>query len=106
VENGSQVQKNWHALTDLVSLSSTAHAYWYFMVISCDGLYVANCGHPTINDLIRIVDHDENDLSTEQGTTINFTCPPSMSFTGQNSITCMENGEWHPHPNTILCEKG
>ena len=83
----------------------------YFVVIkSYDGLYVtvtvANCGHPMINEHVGVINYDENDLPTEQGTTINLTCPPAMSFTGQNSIICMENGVWEPDPTSILCKEG
>ena len=72
----------------------------------CDGLYVANCGHPMINSLIGVVDYDNDDLPTEQGATINFTCPPNMSFNGTNSITCMDNGKWEPDPSNIHCKQG
>jgi hypothetical protein len=110
MENGIQIREQWHALK--VSLSGIAHDYLRFVVIkiilSYNGMYikVANCGHPMIDKLIGIVDYDDNNLPTEQGTTINFTCPPAMSFIGQNSITCLENGVWDPHPSSILCEKG
>ena len=67
---------------------------------------VADCGHPMINEHVGVVNYDENDLPIEQGTTINLTCPPAMSFTGQNSITCMENGVWEPDPTSILCKNG
>ena len=61
-----------------------------------------------INELVRAVNYDKSDLPTEQGTTINLICPPATSFmiTGQNSITCMENGEWEPDPTSILCKEG
>lgn len=109
MENGSQTHKRWHVLK--VSLSGTTQDYWYFVVIICDGLivllyYVANCGHPMINNLVGVVDYDNDDLPTEQGTTINFICPPSMSLNGPNSITCMDNGEWEPDPSSIHCKKG
>ena len=107
MENGSQIHKKWYVLK--VSLSGAAHDYWYFVsIMFCDGLYVTvvNCEHPVIDELVGVVGYDENDLPTEQGVTINLTCPPAMSITGQNSITCMENGVWEPEPTSILCKEG
>ena len=56
-----------------------------------------------IDSLMGVVDYD---LPTKQGATINFTCPPNMSFNGPNSITCMDNGEWEPDPSSVHCKKG
>ena len=109
MENGSQIHKKWHALKASLSDAQLLmiSGILCMVIMSCDGLMtVANCGHPMINELIRVVGYDENDLPTEQGTTINLTCPSAISITGQHSITCMENGEWEPDPTSILCQKG
>ena len=40
------------------------------------------------------------------GTNATFTCNSSsgLVFTGFNTTTCMENGEWEPDPREIDCE--
>ena len=71
---------------------------------------IAKCGHPTINNLVKVMGYESDDgddgLPADIGTTINFTCPPDLLLIGANSTTCTGNGEWAPDPSRVVCTKG
>ena len=52
-----------------------------------------------IVDLI-IEGYEEPNL---EGDSITFSCHDELMFTGPNSSTCVENGEWEPNPREAFC---
>ena len=46
------------------------------------------------------VDYEDPAL---EGQNITFTCASSLTLSGPNISTCMENGEWEPDPREVEC---
>ena len=60
--------------------------------------WAANCGYPDLL-LWRITNGsvpniEGYDSLSIKGSTVRFSCPPSLALIGSNSATCTENGKW------------
>ena len=73
-------------------------------------MYLVNCGNPLSpangqnikrNDSISVSGHSHPAM---EGTSVNFTCPPSHVLNEPHSATCMGNGEWEPDPRKVECK--
>ena len=75
----------------------------------CHYIIIANCGRPEL-----LLTHSSNDSVPRvegydgfpiERSTITFSCPPEMEFTGPNSATCMDDGEWELDLRGLMCAK-
>ena len=72
------------------------------MPVTHEEFHLAKCGHPTINNWVKVKGYDDGSL-TDVGTIINFTCLPDLSLIGSSSATCIRNGKWEPDPQDVEC---
>ena len=68
------------------------------IIVKCDNPLKAAIFHDKSPQVV-----DFNDPALEQ-TTVTFSRPPGMTFSGPNSSICMGNGEWEPDPRDVKCK--
>ena len=63
---------------------------------------IGECGYPTPRDeMVTTFGHTEGPWL--EGNTISYSCPSGLKIAGTNTSTCMDNGQWEPHPSDITC---
>ena len=70
--------------------------------------YTVRCANPVSaavreDPTVRVVTNQESDIFLE-GAIATFTCPTGLALAGQNTSTCMENGEWEPNLGQVTCK--
>ena len=52
---------------------------------------------------MTILSHMHTDGPWLEGNIISYSCPSGLKIAGTNTSTCMDNGQWEPHPSDITC---
>ncbi|RZB38885.1 sushi, von Willebrand factor type A, EGF and pentraxin domain-containing protein 1-like [Asbolus verrucosus] len=88
----------------------TENGTWYPEKPRCAGLQCTAFRKPENSNLIIMAEHSyedfiENQSTFDIGTQVEIVCDEKANLTGENVITCQENGTWDYEPPQCVLEK-